>query len=98
MHLTATLEREELSDGTPAYVALCRELDIASQGETQTEALQNLGEAVSLFLEEADDAEIGRKFRHFMATPEVFALLPSQAAPVPTYTLEEERFASEVAA
>ncbi len=71
MHLTATLEREELSDGTGVYVALCRELDIASQGETQTEAVQNLGEAVALFLEHADDAEIGRKFRHFMATPEV---------------------------
>ena len=71
MQLTATVERELLTDGTPIYVALCRELDIASQGETQSEAVMNLGEAVSLFLESADDAEIGRRFRHFLATPEV---------------------------
>ncbi len=82
MHLTATLEREELSDGTPVYVALCRELDVVSQGDTQTDALQNLGEAVALFLEYADDAEIGRRFRHFMATPDFWTLPQSQPLPV----------------
>ena len=71
MQLTATLEREELSDGTPIYVALCRELDIASQGETQSEAVMNLSEAVNLFLDSADDAEIGRRFRHALIMPEV---------------------------
>ncbi len=71
MQLAATVERELLSDNTPVFVALCRELDIASQGETQSEAVMNLGEAVRLFLENADDAEIGRRFRHFLATPEV---------------------------
>lgn len=85
MHLTATLEREELSDGTPVYVALCRELDVVSQGDTQTDALQNLGEAVALFLEYADDAEIGRRFRHFMATPEMWPVATFENAS-PTYT------------
>ncbi len=38
---TAVIEREE--DG---YVALCPELDIASQGDTIEEARRNLGEAL----------------------------------------------------
>ena len=38
MHLTAIIEREGDS-----YVALCPQLDIASQGETVTEARENLG-------------------------------------------------------
>ena len=43
--LTAIVERE--SEG---YVALCPELDIASQGETVAEARDNLAEALALFL------------------------------------------------
>ena len=39
-------------------VALAPELDIASQGMTPAEALANLKEAVSLFLETAPAAEI----------------------------------------
>ena len=39
-------------------VALSPELDIASQGMTPTEALANLKEAVSLFLESASPAEL----------------------------------------
>jgi predicted RNase H-like HicB family nuclease len=42
--LTAIIERE--GDG---YVALCPELDIASQGETIEEARHNLREALELF-------------------------------------------------
>jgi predicted RNase H-like HicB family nuclease len=57
MQVTAILERE--GDG---YVALCPELDIASQGDTLDEARANLREAVELFLESADAAEI--KDRH----------------------------------
>jgi predicted RNase H-like HicB family nuclease len=34
------------------YVARCRELDVASQGETLDDALANLREAVDLYLEE----------------------------------------------
>ena len=51
--LTAIIEHE--GNG---YVALCPELDIASQGHTVAEARANLVEAVDLFLEVAPDAEI----------------------------------------
>ena len=51
--LTAIIERED--DG---YVALCPELDIASQGATVTEARANLKEALELFFETASAAEI----------------------------------------
>lgn len=55
---TAILEREgEL------YVALCPELDVASQGRTVEEATANLKEAVELFLESADPREIGQRQR-----------------------------------
>jgi predicted RNase H-like HicB family nuclease len=50
---TAIIERED-----DIYVALCPELDIASQGETVEEARDNLVEAIELFLEVADPSEI----------------------------------------
>ena len=50
---TAIIEREE-----KGYVALCPELDIASQGETVEEARNNLTEALELFFEVADSSEI----------------------------------------
>ena len=52
-HLTAIIEREGAD-----YVALCPELDIASQGETVEQARDNLAEAVELFLECADESEV----------------------------------------
>lgn len=51
--LTAIIEREEGS-----YVALCPELDIASQGDTVEEARHNLQEAVELFFESASEQEV----------------------------------------
>lgn len=51
--LTAFVEREE--DG---YVALCPELDIASQGDTAEQARASLAEAVELFFETASADEI----------------------------------------
>jgi predicted RNase H-like HicB family nuclease len=54
--LTAIIERE----GT-GYVSLCPELDIASQGETVEEARSNLVEAIELFYESADPAEIASR-------------------------------------
>lgn len=39
------------------YVALCPELDIASQGKTVEEARDNLAEAIELFIEVADPTE-----------------------------------------
>jgi len=53
IQVTAIIERK--GDG---YVALCPELDVASQGDTIDEARTNLAEAVELFLESADPAEI----------------------------------------
>ncbi len=40
------------------YSAICNELDVASQGETIEEALENVKEAVELYLESASDIEI----------------------------------------
>lgn len=58
LHLTAVIEHE--GDG---YVALCPELDIASQGDTAGIARRNLAEAVELFFETADLSEIQRRLR-----------------------------------
>jgi len=55
---TAMLQRE--GDG---FVALCPELDIASQGDTVEEAKRNLREALELFLETASTEEIGQRLR-----------------------------------
>lgn len=57
-HFTAIIERE--GDG---FVALCPELDIASQGDTVEEARLNLVEALELFFESADASEVERR-RH----------------------------------
>ena len=56
--LTAIIERER--DG---YVAHCPELDIASQGANAEEASANLTEALELFLQSADPAEIKARLR-----------------------------------
>jgi len=53
---TAIVEKEG-----SGYVALCPELDVASQGETVESATANLKEAVELFLECADPAEVERR-------------------------------------
>ena len=53
---TAEIHRED-----DLYVALCPELDVASQGETVEKARANLREAVELFLESADPKEIGQR-------------------------------------
>ncbi len=50
---TAIIERED-----DFYVALCPELDIASQGETVEKARVNLIEALELFFETASAQEI----------------------------------------
>jgi predicted RNase H-like HicB family nuclease len=55
---TAIIERED--DG---YVALCPELDIASQGDTIESARANLQEALELFLETASPEEIRERLR-----------------------------------
>lgn len=59
---TAIIERDE-----DWYVALCPELDIASQGQSVEEARANLVEAIELFFEVASPVEIQARYR-----PEVF--------------------------
>ncbi len=54
--LTAIIGRE--GDG---YVALCPELDIASQGDTVQDARDNLREALELFFEAAPPDEVDRR-------------------------------------
>jgi len=54
--LTAIIERED--DG---FVALCSELDIASQGSSIEDARVNLIEALTLFFETADPSELTRR-------------------------------------
>ena len=54
--LTAIIGREDDS-----YVALCPELDIASQGDTVETARRNLVEALELFFESADPTEVVRR-------------------------------------
>jgi len=54
--MTAIIEREG-----DAYVALCPELDVASQGNTIESARKNLQEAVELFLETASHSEIEQR-------------------------------------
>ena len=51
--LTAIIERE--GDG---YVALCPEVDVASQGDTVDQARANLKEALEFFFETASPEEI----------------------------------------
>ena len=56
---TAVIERE--ADG---YIALCPELDVASQGDTVDQARSNLREAVELFLECAAPEEISGRLHN----------------------------------
>ncbi len=56
--LTAIIERED-----SGYVALCPELDVASQGDSIEEARANLVEALTLFFESAESSEIEKRLR-----------------------------------
>jgi predicted RNase H-like HicB family nuclease len=53
---TAVIEREDTE-----WVALCPEIDIASQGATVEEARANLVEAIELFFETASPDEIKQR-------------------------------------
>ena len=56
MRFTALIERE--GDG---YVALCPEIDVASQGNSIEEAKKNLLEALELFFESASPEEVKQR-------------------------------------
>ena len=59
--MKAIIEREG-----GGYVALCPELDIASQGATGTEARESLKETLELFFETASAAEIEHRLHEGM--------------------------------
>ena len=63
-HLTAIVERD--GDG---YVALCPQVDVASQGLTVDEARENLAEALALFFETASAGEIDQRLRGEVYVP-----------------------------
>jgi predicted RNase H-like HicB family nuclease len=69
--LTAILTRE---DG--GFVALCPEVDVASQGATVEEAKANLKEAVELFFECASEEEV----RQRMASESYISAMEVQVA------------------
>jgi len=53
------------------FVALCPELDIASQGQSIEEALMNLKEAIELYLEDEDVEYENPDFRPLVTLIEV---------------------------
>ena len=50
--IDVVINKEKLSEGSPVFVAHCPSLGIASQGYSTDEAIQNIKEAVELYLEE----------------------------------------------
>ncbi len=69
--LAAVLYKEE-----DMYVALCPELDIASQGDTIEEAKNSLREAISLFFECASKEETqGRLHKEMYISPIEIAIV-----------------------
>ncbi|MCA9219274.1 MAG: type II toxin-antitoxin system HicB family antitoxin [Planctomycetales bacterium] len=64
--LTAVIRRED--DG---YVALCPEVDVASEGDTVEAARDNLREALELFFECASPEEIQTRFGEDAVVTEV---------------------------
>jgi len=58
-YFTALIEKED-----NMYVALCPEIDIASQGHTIEEAKDKLREAVELFFEFASESEIQSRLHY----------------------------------
>ncbi len=50
-----------VTKGDTAFVALCPELGVASQGKTEKSALANLKESLELYLEDEDVQRMLRK-------------------------------------
>jgi len=67
LRLSAVISKEE-----GEYVALCPELDVASQGNSIEDALANLKEAVELYLEDKKDIKLS-DIAPFVTTFEVKA-------------------------
>ena len=50
-----------ITKGEIAYVSYCPELGVTSQGKTEDDALENLREAISLYIEDEDVQEMLKK-------------------------------------
>ncbi len=62
MKLTLLVQPDTTPDGlNPGFSSHCPELDVASQGDTEQEARDNLREALELFLEDANPDELARR-------------------------------------
>lgn len=68
-----------IKKGETQFVALCPELDVVSQGPTVEEALDNLSEAVSLYIETMGVPEGVKSSKTIVASFEVDE--HAQAAP-----------------
>ena len=75
--LSAIIERE--GDG---FVALCPELDIASQGYSVEDARNNLREALELFFEAASPDEARRRLHAEIYVTQVEVSVGEAASPV----------------
>ena len=74
--LTAIVEREGAG-----YVALCPDVDVASQGDSVEEARANLEEALTLFFETASPEETARRAkREFYVTDLEIAVCQTETA------------------
>ena len=58
------LTAEMISEPEGGYTVYCPELDIYTQGETESECLENLREAAELHLEEVDEETAIREVIH----------------------------------
>ena len=67
-NLTAIVWRE-----ADSYVSKCPELGVASAGDTKTEALDNLKEAVELYIENAELLGIPDDFEPALVSPERYS-------------------------
>lgn len=72
MQFSAVITREDLH-----YMALCPELDIASQGKNVEEALENLREAIALYLEDEDATVPRQDFKPLVTMIEVGEVEPT---------------------
>ncbi len=50
--MDVVINKEKLSDGSSVFVAHCTTLGVASQGKNTDEAMDNIKEAIELYLEE----------------------------------------------
>ncbi len=55
----------QITQDGDGFVSHCLDFDIASQGRTSNEAIENIKEAVSLFLEAASPDEIQTRLESF---------------------------------